>query len=99
MRLPPGRRAFAVTTLSKFHFSHSLPPNLRRSFVVLFAFWQNVIDPPRIVASRQSLFQHKCSYHRFHFHPLMRGICIIALFFFSLTFLYQSPFFFLFLLR
>jgi hypothetical protein len=74
MRLPPGRRAFAATALSKFHFSNHPPPNLRRSFVVLFAFWQNVIDPPRIVASRQSLFQHKCSYHRFHFTSHARNM-------------------------
>jgi hypothetical protein len=34
----------------------------------------NVIDPPRIVASRQSLFQHKCSYHRFHFTSHARNM-------------------------
>jgi hypothetical protein len=84
MRLPPGRRAFAVTTLSKFHFSHSLAPNLRRSFVVLFAFWQNVIDPPRIVASRQSLFPIQVQLPSFPLHLSCAEICIIALF--SLTF-------------
>jgi hypothetical protein len=84
MRLPPGHRAFAAMTLFKFLFSNPPPPNMRGSFVVFLAFfyWQNVNNSPPISVMivhlvslpRDSLFQLKCSYHRFHFTSHLRNV-------------------------
>ena len=90
MRLPPGRRAFAAMTLFKFHFSNPLPPTCAAHLWFYLHFWQNVIHPPTFsddhtpLASlpRDNLFQHKCSYHRFHFTSSAE--CIIVFSYLSL---------------
>lgn len=76
MRLPLGRRAFAATTLFKFHFFLIPLPQLARLIRGLFAFLAECDRSAHFNDDRTPLHRcpatvsskHKCSYYRFHSH-------------------------------
>jgi hypothetical protein len=86
MRLPPGRRAFTVTALSKFHFSNSPPPTcVAHLWSIAFLAECDRSTLHRCLATVSPPTQ--VQFPSFPTSPLMRGICIIALF---LTFRSQT---------